>query len=533
MRIHLTQTFPNYIQLRDESRTPGWLWELARAASVNAALILVIVLIWQPAIGLFILWSLVIPTLPIVFLTIPGFWRNVCPLAAFNQTPRQLNFSRALTPPNWLNKYGYVIGMVSFFVLASSRKWLFNKSGPASGLLLLGALLGAFIGGFFFKGKSGWCSSICPLYPVQRLYNQTPLKVVPNHYCTPCVGCTKNCYDFNPGTASLADLEDSDRHYTNSRKFFTAAMPGFILAFFTLPNVPAISPLVLYAQMLLYMLLSVALFTVADTFIMVSANKISAIWGASAFTLFYWFVLPGWLNSVASLADLSLPFWAGWIGRGGIIILALVWVQRTYMKERNYVAEKAITIAVPAASGPLAGTAAVTFQPDDTAVSTPLDESLLNIAENNNLPIEAGCRMGICGADLVTVLEGMENLSPMSEDERCTLERMGMGKNTRLACMCRVKGDVCVSLGGSQGDGTLAGQSPIVYDESVEQVVIIGNGIAGVTAADTIRRHHPDCAIHLIGREKHPLYNRMGIGRLIYGRSAMSGLYLKPETWYE
>ena len=62
---------------------------------------------------------------------------------------------------------------------------------------------------------------------------------------------------------------------------------------------------------------------------------------------------------------------------------------------------------------------------------------------------------------------------------------------------------------------------------------MIGNGIAGVTAADFIRRGHPDCEIHIVGQEPHALYNRMGISRLVYGRSAMQGLYLLPEQWYD
>jgi NAD(P)H-nitrite reductase large subunit len=37
----------------------------------------------------------------------------------------------------------------------------------------------------------------------------------------------------------------------------------------------------------------------------------------------------------------------------------------------------------------------------------------------------------------------------------------------------------------------------------------------------------------VVGHEIHPLYNRIGIARLIYGRSAMQGLYLQPDTWYE
>ena len=62
---------------------------------------------------------------------------------------------------------------------------------------------------------------------------------------------------------------------------------------------------------------------------------------------------------------------------------------------------------------------------------------------------------------------------------------------------------------------------------------MIGNGIAGVTAADQLRRRHPDVEIDLIADEPHHLYNRMGISRLVYGRSAMQGLYLNPDTWYD
>ena len=62
---------------------------------------------------------------------------------------------------------------------------------------------------------------------------------------------------------------------------------------------------------------------------------------------------------------------------------------------------------------------------------------------------------------------------------------------------------------------------------------MVGNGIAGVTAADHLRRRHPGAKIDLIAEEPHHLYNRMGISRLVYGRSAMQGLYLNPDTWYD
>ena len=42
------------------------------------------------------------------------------------------------------------------------------------GLLLLVTIICAFTMGVTFKGKSGWCSSTCPLLPLQRVYGQTP-----------------------------------------------------------------------------------------------------------------------------------------------------------------------------------------------------------------------------------------------------------------------------------------------------------------------------------------------------------------------
>ena len=158
---------------------------------------------------------------------------------------------------------------------------------------------------------------------------------------------------------------------------------------------------------------------------------------------------------------------------------------------------------------------------------------MLEIAEANGQTIEAGCRMGVCGADPIAVKEGMDNLSPVSDDERSTLDRLGHADNTRMACCCRVKGPVSVALTpDKKGAATPSQILRMSYDRSIERVVVLGNGIAGVTAADHVRRRHPECHIDLVADEPHPLYNRMGINRLIYGRSAMAGLYLNPDEWY-
>jgi ferredoxin len=69
---------------------------------------------------------------------------------------------------------------------------------------------------------------------------------------------------------------------------------------------------------------------------------------------------------------------------------------------------------------------------------------LLDIAEASQVPMESGCRMGMCGSDPVRILEGEENLSAMRSAERRTLERLSLGAGCRMACVSRVQGPVVV-----------------------------------------------------------------------------------------
>ncbi|MGI8550751.1 MAG: FAD-dependent oxidoreductase, partial [Dehalococcoidia bacterium] len=181
-----------------------------------------------------------------------------------------------------------------------------------------------------------------------------------------------------------------------------------------------------------------------------------------------------------------------------------------------------------------AGKPEVIFMPGERRVVVEAGRSLLEVAESNNLRIEAGCRLGVCGADPVAVLTGMENLAQISEDEQNTLERLGLAQNTRMACSARVHGPCTISLTPERPKELTESQIfNLKVDTAIANVVIIGNGIAGVTAADHVRRRHPRCEIHLIAMEKYHLYNRIAIERLIYGRSAMQGLYLQPDNWYD
>ena len=424
-------------------------------------------------------------------------------------------------------------------LLVPFRKVLFNQSGLATAVLVGGALVGAFFGGFLLKGKSGWCSSICPLLPVQRVYGRTPYYTVPNSHCQPCVGCTKNCYDFNPGVAYMADMVDDDPYYVKYRKFFAAIFPGFVLAFYTTPA--GASAVEVYLRFTLFILLSLGTFQVFDAFIKISDNTLTAIYGGLAFNFYYWFTAPLFLATLGNLFGLTLPVWLTWLFRATVLLLTLIWIGRTIRRERSFLLQLTAASTVKVGSqraikrhrAAQADHVEVTIIPEGNTILAEPGRPLLEICEHQNLPIEAGCRMGVCGADPIAIVSGMDNLSEIGDDEQMTLERLNYAGNTRLACMARVHGPVQMSLtpeaAGSHEHVVAEG----TYDVSVKHVVIIGNGIAGITAADYVRRHHPECAIDVVGQESHVLYNRMGISRLIYGRSAMQGLYLLPENWYE
>ena len=522
--------FRNYLEFRRPIPLP--VWHVVRLLSILAYVVLCIALFVRPAGGLFTFFGVIVPLLPILFFVAPGLWRNICPLAAANQTPRVLRFSRALTPPEWLRRRGYVVAIVLFFGIAAARLAVFNTNGTATGILLSVTIVNAFLAGLAFKGKSGWCSSICPLLPLQRVYGQTPLVLVANTHCNPCVACTSNCYDFKPQPAQQIDLRDPDPQWSGPRRLFASALPGFVLGFFMLVGHSEFSRAHVYERLGIYVVVSIGLFFAVEALVGLSTPMVVAVWGSAALNIFYWFGARIVAHSLQVITGGDAG-WVVWPIRVLVAMLTVVWLSRTYWNERRYLVESGALpqpIAVDTATLPVAADAAeVSF--DGVVSPAEIGASLLELAEDAGLALEAGCRMGVCGADPVAVLDGSECLSAPAEEELQTLRRLGLAPTTRMACCARIQhGSVEVSLTPQKGTGLVA---PVTsFDRSITSVVVIGNGIAGVTAADFVRRGHPDCEVHVIGQETHLLYNRMGISRLVFGRSAMTGLHLLDEDWY-
>src|SRR5262249_34541069 len=293
---------------------------------------------------------------------------------------------------------------------------------------------------------------------------------------------------------------------------------------------PGLSTWEIYARFILAIAVGVGSFYVLRTFVKVSPNKLTAFYAASAISIFYWYA--SMVLAETLLNDRN--HWSVWILRTLVVSLALVFVWRTWKKEKVFLRQEEAPTAVrfggadtlKAIKKAHTGLLEVTFEDGVRVVARP-GQSLLAIIEGSDRKIESGCRMGVCGADPICVKAGMENLSPPTKEERATLERLDLYDSTRMACSAKVRGPVTIDL---TPEHTAVSGAPKIerfrFDPAVKRVVVLGNGIAGVTAADHVRRRHPDCSIDIVAAEPHPLYNRMGIKRLIYGRSAMVGLHL-------
>lgn len=534
--------FATYLEI--PTRLPQWFWWTLRALTLAGTLVLVWIVAAFPQVGLDVFWKFLIPSLPLVFAVIPGFWRQVCPMALVNQLPRTFGFGFARTLPMWAKNGAYLVSTLVFFFVVTLRHVIFNIDSIALLALMVGALSLAFAGGVVFKGRSGWCGTLCPLAPIQKAYGQAPVVVVKNGYCPSCVGCQKNCYDFNPRAAMHSDMADSDPWYAGHRELFAAGLPGLAIGFYTAtpPSNGALLPYFLY--MGTWMVATLGLFMAFTRILRISRYKAGLFFSMGAMVIFYWFASPIITGFITKYTSLSFPgptayvfFAAALVAAGRVTQIGLV-AERLF-RELTAPTDPSVGVQVAAlqdaGARASAGNLVIDRGADRNFAADP-KRSLLDGMESAGIKIDFGCRMGMCGADPVAIIDGHDCLNEPSATELETLQRLGLEGRARMACVCRAtRGGVTID---SKIDPRSLPEPPAKVPDvdlgevaGVHRVVIIGNGAAGMTAADEIRRLSPSCEISIVAREKEHFYNRMAIGRLLYGRTAMSGMALMASDW--
>ncbi len=84
--------------------------------------------------------------------------------------------------------------------------------------------------------------------------------------------------------------------------------------------------------------------------------------------------------------------------------------------------------------------AKLVFETSGDEVELSEGESLMECCEEQGVPF--ACTEGVCGTCVIEVLEGMENLSSFTQEER---DFLGDSDTERLACQCKIRGG-CVKI---------------------------------------------------------------------------------------
>ncbi len=58
--------------------------------------------------------------------------------------------------------------------------------------------------------------------------------------------------------------------------------------------------------------------------------------------------------------------------------------------------------------------------------------------------------------------------------------------------------------------------------------IIVGNGVAGVTAAQAIKQANPSAEVNIIGAEPYPYYRRPLLWKFIAGQIDLDGVVFRP-----
>ena len=166
---------------------------------------------------------------------------------------------------------------------------------------------------------------------------------------------------------------------------------------------------------------SAGLLFALDAILRISAVKLTALFGATALSIYYFYNVPKLFGRLDDATGINAGDPVIWAVRLAVFALAAWWVWRTFVQERAFKAQAAAQIPVVAASAPVrvganaaaalsrtsrTGEPEVRFVPEERGAVVERGRSVLDVAEACGLRLEAGCRMGMCGADPISIVEG-------------------------------------------------------------------------------------------------------------------------------
>ena len=293
------------------------IWRVAQTLVWLVGLAILFNLIFFPDIGIHLFWNILIPVAPALFVVAVGVWRNVCPMASNALFSRHIGISKkkklTVAQSSKLN----LIAVIALFIIVPLRHAIFDTNGMATAILILSISTIAIIMGFIFEWKSGWCSGLCPVHPVEKLYGVNNRFSLPNAHCNNCFRCVTPCPDSTPGISPLSSKKTIYHRITGF--LMVGAFPGFIWGWFQVPDYHgyiSVSEIIgVYIMPFIGLVLSSLLFLILKKYL--QEKTLVALFSATAVSCYYWFRLPalvgfGIFPNDGMLFDLSnlIPEWS-------------------------------------------------------------------------------------------------------------------------------------------------------------------------------------------------------------------------------
>ena len=286
---HIRTVFRSGDQLSKRSIT---IWRSVQTAVWLAGAAIMFCLLFFPDLGVILFWNILIPVAPLLFVLGIGIWRNVCPLATTILMPRHMGLSqkRKLTPRQ-LGSFN-LIGVIALYAIIPLRHAIFNRNGLATGLMIISMATIGIALGFFYEWKSAWCSGLCPIHPVEKLYGGNVMKTVPNAHCSQCMNCVMPCPDSTPNVHPRAATKTLAHRVAGW--LTVGGLPGFIWGWFHVPDeattgnllqVYALPMLGFTVTMVSYILLS---YIIQPRF----ERRLINMFAAAGVSCYYWYRIP-------------------------------------------------------------------------------------------------------------------------------------------------------------------------------------------------------------------------------------------------
>lgn len=179
-----------------------------------------------------LVWQGVVPLLPFVLLLNVRLWRNVCPLGRISEGSSSAGGAG--------HRAALGVAVLAFAAILPLRAaWFAESLAVTAGFLLLLAAVARLLGRRGAR-RSGFCTTLCPMLPVELLYGQAPLLRTGRGACATCSLCTlRACPQLSPRAAIAQHLGAARRGAgwtLTPFGAFAGAFPGVIAAFFAVEH---------------------------------------------------------------------------------------------------------------------------------------------------------------------------------------------------------------------------------------------------------------------------------------------------------